>query len=184
MSKKSSTFAAAFDKTKDKSRSRAVVARQAHNLKVGGSIPPSATKQAYKAKDMKKAVLIFFLLLSALSVYTVERVSLEALQSDWTKYENQTIVLSTPLVVCGSFYDSLVLAPERLFCPEERAIGLADGDSTMYYEWVARNREASVCLHCRNCHGSCIGRHPASQFGAVRLQVRHDRIAVRAESRQ
>ena len=34
----------AFERKAFVSRSRAVVARQAHNLKVGGSIPPSATK--------------------------------------------------------------------------------------------------------------------------------------------
>ena len=99
---------------------------------------------------MKKAVLIFFLLLGTLSVSAVERVSLEQLQSDWSKYKNHTVEISTPLFVCGSFYDSLILAPERLFCPEERAIGLADGDSTIYYEQVAHNTAVSVCLHCRN----------------------------------
>jgi len=99
---------------------------------------------------MRKAVYIFFLLFSTLSVSAVERVSLAQLQSDWTKYENRTVVITTPLLVCGSFYDSLVLAPERLFCPDERAVGLADGDSTMYYSLVEHNRQASVCLHCRN----------------------------------
>ena len=86
----------------------------------------------------------------ALSVSAVERVSLWQLQSDWDKYQNRTVVISTPMVVCGSFYDSLVLAPERLFCPEERAIGLADGDSTNYFELERHNRETSVVLHCRN----------------------------------
>ena len=45
MSKKSSTFAVPFEKSGVISRSRAVVARQAHNLEVVGSIPSSATKK-------------------------------------------------------------------------------------------------------------------------------------------
>ena len=100
---------------------------------------------------MKKAVFIFFLL-STLSVSAVERVSLEQLKSDWSKYTNQVVELTTPLVVCGSFYDSLILAPERLFCPEERAVGLADGDSTLYYAIAAQNKAASIVVNCRNSY--------------------------------
>ena len=98
---------------------------------------------------MRKQILLFISLFT-LSVHAVERVSLEQLQSNWTKYQNQIVEITTPLVVCGSFYDSLILAPQRLFCPEERAVGLEYGDSTAYWQYVAANRAASVCLHCRN----------------------------------
>jgi len=99
---------------------------------------------------MRNAVFVFFLLLSALSVSAAERVSLAQLQADWPKYQDKMVEVTTPLVVCGSYYDSLVLAPERLYCPEERAVGLADGDSTDYWRLVEANRAASVCVHCRN----------------------------------
>ena len=100
---------------------------------------------------MKKRILFLFLF-STLSVHAVERVSLAQLQSDWAQYTNRTVVITDPLVVCGSFYDSLLLAPERLFCPDERALGLADGDSTMYFAIKDSNRANSVCLHCRNAY--------------------------------
>ena len=100
---------------------------------------------------MRKHIL-FLILFSTLFASAVERVSLAQLQSDWAKYTNQTVVITDPLVVCGSFYDSLLLAPERLFCPDERAVGLADGDSTMYYAIQESNRANSVCLHCRNAY--------------------------------
>lgn len=100
---------------------------------------------------MRKHILFLFLI-STLSVFAVERVSLTQLQSNWTQYTNRIVVITDPLVVCGSFYDSLLLAPERLFCPDERALGLADGDSTMYYSIKESNHASSVCLHCRNAY--------------------------------
>ena len=105
-----------------------------------------------KRYTMRKLLTLFCLTFCCASIISVERVSLEQLQSDWNKYTNQTVEITTPLVVCGSFYDSLVLAPERLFCPVERAIGLADGDSTMYYQLAAHNRETSICVHLRNSY--------------------------------
>lgn len=100
---------------------------------------------------MRKHILFLFLI-STLSVIAVERVSLSQLQSNWTQYTGRMVVITDPLVICGSFYDSLLLAPERLFCPEERALGLADGDSTMYYAIKESNHATSVCLHCRNAY--------------------------------
>ena len=101
---------------------------------------------------MKKHYCLFLILFGALSAYAVERVSLETLQSDWSRYVNQSVQITTPLVVCGSYYDSLILAPQRLFCPEEMAEGLADGDSTVYHQLAAQNRAARVILHCRNAY--------------------------------
>ena len=133
-----------------------MVARQAHNLKVGGSIPSSATRANGSLpffvtnNPMKKHFLLTVLCLLVLNLSAVERVSLEQLQADWTKYNKQMVMLTTPLVVCGSFYDSLVLAPQRIFCPEERAVGLSEGDSTVYYQLAAQNKAMRVILHCRN----------------------------------
>lgn len=92
-------------------------------------------------------ILALFYTLSGLAI---ERVSLAQLQSDWSKYKDQMVEVRTPLVVCGSYYDSLVLAPERLYCPDEHAVGLADGDSTAYWQMVKANLDASVVIHCRN----------------------------------
>lgn len=99
---------------------------------------------------MRKALFISFLLISALSVSAVERVSLGQLQANWTQYINHDVKITDPLVVCGSFYDSLILAPQRLFCPEEQAVGLADGDSMVYWQLSAQNAAARIIVHCRN----------------------------------
>ena len=73
--------------------------------------------------------------LYTLSAFAVERVSLETLQTDWPGYQNQDIELITPLIVCGSFYDSLILAPTRLFSPDE----VGDG-----------KQPSRIIVHCRN----------------------------------
>lgn len=105
----------------------------------------------YFFRTMRKTTLLFFL---AFSLFTIaaERVTLEQLSANWDAYKNQTVTITTPLVVSGSFYDSLILSTERLFCPEEHAVGLADGDSTDYYRIIASNQAKSICVHCRNAY--------------------------------
>ena len=99
---------------------------------------------------MKKNLFLILVSFLTLSVSAAERVTFDQLRSNWSKYINKDVVVTTPLVVCGSYFDSLVLAPERLYCAEEKAIGLADGDSTLYWAIKQQNKERSIVVNCRN----------------------------------
>jgi predicted extracellular nuclease len=66
----------------------------------------------------------------------------------WDKYIGKMVQITTPLYVCGNYYDSLILATERLYVPEEKAVGLADGDSTAYWAIKKSNREKMISLSC------------------------------------
>lgn len=100
---------------------------------------------------MRKIIVVF--LLSVLSVsftHAVTRVSLEEIETNgWKMYVGKQVQITTPLYVCGVYYDSLVLSPERLFVPEEIATGLSMGDSTLYYELKRKNGLLSIRLSAK-----------------------------------
>ena len=98
---------------------------------------------------MRKIIVLLTVFL-ALSLQAVEKVQLsELLENGWDKYIGKMVQITTPLYVCGNYYDSLILAPERLYVPEEKAIGLAEGDSTMYWDIKKANRAQIVSLSCK-----------------------------------
>lgn len=73
-------------------------------------------------------------------------VTFEELIRNGEAYVGQRVKVTTPLVVCGVYYDSLILSDQRLYVPEERAVGLQDGDSTAYWQQVEFNRTHRLCL--------------------------------------
>ena len=77
------------------------------------------------------------------------KVTLEQLQQDWSAYQGQRVTITTPLIVCGKYYDSLIVSSERLYVPEERAVGLGQGDSTTYWYWRHYNDSLRIKLQCR-----------------------------------
>ena len=82
-------------------------------------------------------------------VYAIDKVRFpESFADGWDAYVGKMVQITTPLYVCGNYYDSLILSPERLYVPEERAYGLADGDSTQYWENKKANSENSLRLSC------------------------------------
>lgn len=98
---------------------------------------------------MRKIILLGFLC-TCISIWGVEKVKFpESFMNGWDQYVGKTIQITTPLYVCGNYYDSLILAPERLYVPEEHAVGLAEGDSTAYWNIRKENREKSISLSCK-----------------------------------
>ena len=99
---------------------------------------------------MRKIIFLVVVCALAGSMLAVEKVEWPSSFVDgWDKYIGKTVQITTPLYVCGNYYDSLILAPERLYVPEERAVGLADGDSTAYWAIKKANREKMLSLSCQ-----------------------------------
>ena len=98
---------------------------------------------------MRKVGLLLIVLAWASSMVAVEKVEWPSSFVDgWDKYIGKMVQITTPLYVCGNYYDSLILATERLYVPEEKAVGLADGDSTAYWAIKKSNREKMISLSC------------------------------------
>ena len=98
---------------------------------------------------MRKVGLLLIVCAWASSMVAVEKVEWPSSFVDgWDKYIGKMVQITTPLYVCGNYYDSLILAAERLYVPEEKAVGLADGDSTAYWAIKKSNREKMISLSC------------------------------------
>ena len=98
---------------------------------------------------MRKFILCTFILLST-HIFAVEKVVFpDSFADGWDSYIGKTIEITNELYVCGNYYDSLILSPERLYVPEEHAVGLAQGDSTMYWQIKHSNRAKMLNLSCK-----------------------------------
>ena len=101
-------------------------------------------------KRRMRKICLLVILLCVGRMYAVEKVQFPASFIDgWGAYVGKTVQITTPLYVCGNYYDSLILSPERLYVPEERAYGLADGDSTQYWAIKKANRANTLRLSCK-----------------------------------
>lgn len=97
-----------------------------------------------------RKILLFVIVLCVSNLYAIEKVKFpESFADGWDQYVGEMVQITTPLYVSGNYYDSLILSPERLYVPEERAYGLADGDSTEYWVIKKANRENSLRLSCK-----------------------------------
>ena len=94
--------------------------------------------------------IVMILLAIAIRVGAVVKVTFpDSFADGWEPYIGKTVEITNPLYVCGNYYDSLILSTERLYVPEEHAIGLAEGDSTVYWQIKQSNRSKMLNLSCK-----------------------------------
>lgn len=86
-------------------------------------------------------------LLFSLMVSAAVRLPLDSLSGNWERYQGQAVTITTPLYITGVYYDSVQVAPRRIFVPEQYAIGLGDGDSTMYHELARQNGMLTIRIN-------------------------------------
>lgn len=128
---------------------------------------------------MKRAFLLSTLFICSIVLFAYPKVTLAELNNGgWERYKGQTITITTTLYVNALMFDSILVAPERLFVPEERCgLDLAKGDSTTYYYWKHYNDSLRIKLECRYPYDLNIGatiRNLTAQVAGVRhLQSGH-----------
>ena len=94
--------------------------------------------------------IVMILLAIAIRVGAVVKVTFpDSFADGWEPYIGKTVEITNPLYVCGNYYDSLILSTERLYVPEEHAVGLAEGDSTVYWQIKQSNRSKMLNLSCK-----------------------------------
>ena len=98
---------------------------------------------------MRKFILCTLILIAVQVSAAIQVTFPDSFADGWEPYIGQTVEFTHPLYVCGNYYDSLILSTERLYVPEEHAIGLAQGDSTTYWEIQRNNRSKMIKLSCK-----------------------------------
>ena len=98
---------------------------------------------------MRKFILFAIILIAAQVSAAIKVTFPDSFAEGWESYIGQTVEFTHPLYVCGNYYDSLILSTERLYVPEEHAIGLAQGDSTTYWKIKQENRSKMIKLSCK-----------------------------------
>ncbi len=98
---------------------------------------------------MKKTLFLLFLI-AAMPLAAIPKVSLADLNNGgWEQYQGHYVQITTPLIVCATTQEGLLVAPERLYVPEERANGLDRQDSTEYYQLKVYNDSLGIRLDCK-----------------------------------